>query len=187
MTRIPAYLFTAAALVMFGFSLAVFLSPGRSAGRFSRTDTTFTRYVDCVRSYRPEPVRIIYQLPAAGSRIDTPAAVSDYTAQRIYSDTQAVKFGKVIINDTINKNRIQGRGILTDFIIPTITKTVYQQPKRKFFLGADLYGSPGAILQGAGPVISMQNKRDQIIEAGAYFNNTGQPIYRIGIRAKIHL
>ncbi len=188
MNKIPAYILTAAAFILFGISMAAFFSSRGSAGRSTRTDTSYTRYVDCVRSYQPRPVMVIYQAPAPGSvKIDTPATVTDYQAQRIYADTQAVKFGRIFINDTISKNRIQGRGIRTDFTLPTVTKTAYQQPKRKFFLGADIYANPGSLLQGAGPVISMQNKRDQIFEAGAYFNNTGQTTYRVGFRAKIHL
>lgn len=119
--------------------------------------------------------------------MDTAATITDYLAQRIYQDTQAIKFGRIIIKDTINRNSITGRGIVTDFTIPTITKTVYQQPRRKIFIGADIYANPGTLLQGAGPVFTLQNKRDQIFEAGAFFNNTGKPVYRIGFRAKLHL
>ena len=63
-------------------------------------------------------------------KIDTAAILTDYYAKVFYRDTSKTKYGNVIIEDTVTRNRIAARRVLTDFKIPEITKTITEKPKR---------------------------------------------------------
>lgn len=78
--------------------------------------------------------------------VDTAMILKDFFAEALYNDTLRVKYGLVIIRDTISQNRIAGRSIMTHFSFPevTTTKTVTEGPKRMLFVGPDIGFGIGA-------------------------------------------
>lgn len=122
---------------------------------------------------KPMPVRVFDTLYLESfQHIDTAFILKDYFAKAIYSDTQKVKYGSIIIKDTVTQNRIASRELITSLNIPVVTKTItLTSPKRtQIYLGLDgmsdfkrnIYlGFSGAL----------RSKRGGIWEAGAMYGN----------------
>jgi len=63
---------------------------------------------------------------------DTITIVKDYNQVKVYSDTMRIdSLGYAYIQDTINQNKIQGRGFSANFNLPTITITKLIEQKAK--------------------------------------------------------
>lgn len=65
------------------------------------------------------------------TEVDTVAILQDYYSFNIYSDTLSNDYGFVLVNDTISRNKILGRGFRSEFLIPEITKTITITKLRK--------------------------------------------------------
>lgn len=100
-----------------------------------------------------------------------------------YNDTARTKYGNVIIQDTLQNNRIKARRVLTELQIPTTTKTItlHQPLHNRLYLGLNAMGSDQTLLMGAGPSILLETKGGKGYEAGAYFTGGGT-IYHAGIK-----
>jgi hypothetical protein len=59
----------------------------------------------------------------------------DHTNTKIYSDTQNLKYGQLVINDTVTRNELIGRSIITDFKIPVVTNNIKDKPKGELYFG----------------------------------------------------
>lgn len=137
-------------LVAAGIALFLF---GRSCGigsviKSATNDTVIYRD-SIIREYRPYPVnyvtagteKVIYkpllirdttfQYDVLIEPADTAAILSDYYATRYYSDTQHLKRGRVIIQDSVTQNRIASRKLEVTGVDTTITKTVTLKPPKK--------------------------------------------------------
>ena len=101
-------------------------------------------------------------------RVDTAAILKDFFAQALYNDTLRVKYGLVIIKDTISQNRIAGRSIMTRFAFPdvTTTKTIAEGPKRMLFVGPD-------IGFGIGVSAAYKTKTDHLLGLGYMLTQHG--------------
>jgi hypothetical protein len=60
----------------------------------------------------------------------------EHTNTKIYSDTQNLKYGQLVINDTVTRNELRGRGIITDFKIPVVTNVITAKPRGIVYFGA---------------------------------------------------
>lgn len=71
------------------------------------------------------------------AHVDTPAILADYYSRVYYTDTAKVKFGRLIIRDTVTRNRLAGRSIISQLEFPdiTTTKTITPAPKRELYVG----------------------------------------------------
>jgi hypothetical protein len=59
----------------------------------------------------------------------------DHTNTKIYSDTQKLKYGQLVINDTVTRNELIGRSVITDFKTPVITNNITAKPKGELYYG----------------------------------------------------
>lgn len=82
--------------------------------------------------------------------VDSAEILKDYYAARIYSDTQRLKRGQVIINDTVSRNRITGRGLNVTGADTVIKNTVVFYPPKKAVGYFTLSGMGNAKTPGAG-------------------------------------
>lgn len=112
---------------------------------------------------------------------DTITIVKDYNEVKAYSDTIRIdSIGYAYIQDTINQNKIQGRGFSANFNLPTITITKFVEPKRKneVYLGfiGDLRHSNGQI--GIGGSIGLKTAKNTLYLASATMNGYSFGYYK---------
>lgn len=115
-----------------------------------------------------------------------------YLAHNIVPDTLYVKsLGKVIVTDTLHKNKIEGRSFTTDFQIPvitnTITKTVAEKKRNQFYLGIGLEGNKYDFLNQYNAYLALKNKKDHLYLIKAGIDNSGNVNYGVGTFFKIKL
>ena len=118
------------------------------------------------------------------TEVDTATILRDYHSFYMYSDTLKNKYGYVLVKDTISRNKILGRGVITDLLIPEVTKTItlIKPPRNQVYYGGGLFGSQKDALQGYEVNLSLKHKTDQIVELAwmQTFNGQGYA----GIRYK---
>lgn len=141
-----------------------------------RTDTAYIKHYDTVRQRLLVPYAIksetVYVTQQGHTfyidrpvKVDTAAILSDFFAKVFYNDTLRVKYGLVFIRDTLSRNRIIGRSVMTDFHIPVTTNTVTRTlpATGMLFLGPDIgfgvgvsaaYKSKGDHLYGIGYMLT---------------------------------
>lgn len=95
--------------------------------------------------------KVYYSIPLDA---DTLGILKDYFAAHSFTDTINFKYGKTVVNDTIGRNRILGRSVNFDLLIPEKTITLIEKPKRKYYAGINVGSGIGP---GAG-VISKDGK-----------------------------
>jgi hypothetical protein len=114
-------------------------------------DTTYVTHRDTVREHVPVPFRVkgeTIRVVSPGkvvyvdrpAHVDTATILSAFYSKVYYTDTARMKWGSIFIRDTLTQNRIVGRSVMTDFSLPTITKTVTrtEAPRRMLFIGPDI-------------------------------------------------
>lgn len=143
-------------------------------------DTVFRPVVEFVKQYVPKPVSVVrvdtfieYDKLYIVDPVDTAALLHDYFAHVHYADTAAIKYGKLIVKDTISKNRIVGRSILADLNIPTVKETVTVQPKKKLqlYAGITVVGNQQTFIDGFGGFLTLKTKSDQLYQIGGLLMN----------------
>lgn len=134
--------------------------------------------------YRTDTLEITEVLPA-----DTAAILNRFYQKVYYSDTQSITdYGRVIINDTVYRNRITSRRLQTDFRIPNTNTTVTIEKKRNVvYMGASLVGTPLAPLYAVGGDLSLKTKDDRLYSVGAFTTKNGAIYYQAGFKAPIRL
>lgn len=118
------------------------------------------------------------------TEVDTAAILQDYHSFHLYSDTLKNKYGYVLVNDTISRNKILGRGVTTDLKVPEVTKTItlVKPPRNQVYIGGGLFGNKQDALQGYEASLLFKTKTDQIVEVAWMQDFNGQGY--AGIRYK---
>lgn len=77
---------------------------------------------------------IFVQVPAD---VDTAAILLNFYAKNVFTDTFAIQYGKFVIRDTVQFNKVLGRSYYADLLVPVITNTqiVKERPKVQVFAG----------------------------------------------------
>lgn len=162
-----------------------------------KTDTAWRDHMDTITQYTPQvtkyiPVtKTIYKTDSIVEyelvNVDTSEILKDYFATRYYSDTQSVQYGKIVINDSVTKNRIASRSIILNQLIPEVTKTVTVRDKQRnqIYFGLSGAGNNDNIYAGAS--LMLKTRRDFIVEGGALLGNKGDLIYQGGMKFLIRL
>lgn len=103
----------------------------------SKTDTEYikkteTKYVKGEDIYHDTTIYV--EVPAI---VDTSAVILDYYAKNVFTDTFSIQYGKFIIRDTVQFNKVLGRSYYADLLVPVITNTqiVKESPKVQVFAG----------------------------------------------------
>ena len=162
----------------------------------TKVDTIWLAVHDTMVDYHPVPVEVIKNgkpvqitkhdttFYVTKESVDTATILSDYFVQRIYADTAVGKLGKIYIKDTVTQNKIVGRSVRADLLVPSTTTIKPEPPKAKVFAGLGLGNNTQNI--GFGPRLFLLTKRDALYGAGADVI-PGQPVYyHIDLGWKIH-
>lgn len=133
--------------------------------------------------YKTDTLEITEVLPT-----DSAAIVERFYQKVFYSDTQTNKYGKIIIDDTVYKNRIASRRVVTDIKIPEVTNTVTLVKKKNIvYVGVGALGSLESPLYAVGGDLSLKTKTDKLYTAGAYTTKDGKVYYAVGYKTPIRL
>jgi hypothetical protein len=143
--------------------------------------------IQVVTKYTVVPGRIDSFIEYERIPIDTAGILKDYYARVFYNDTLQTKFGPMRINDIISKNRIQSRQVLTDFVIPTVTKTITVPVKKRneIYAGMFLLGDQVHPLTHVGVGATLKTKSDRLFEVGAMVGKNNLLSYQAGFKVKI--
>jgi len=157
-----------------------------------KSDTVYQPQLDTViRSFSKQvPVAIYFfdtMYVDQFKNVDTAAILKDFFAKAVYIDTEMVKYGSIIITDTVTRNRIASRHLQTSFLIPTIEKTTtIIQPKRnQVYVGLGGEYNMGSRLAAVGGGLMFKNKKDRAIAANVFVDAKGNLIYSGNIFFKL--
>jgi len=125
--------------------------------------------------------------------VDTAAILKDYyskykytdTVKLTYTDTLGVKkkFGHGIITDVVSQNQIIQRGIVWDYKVPYITKTITLQspPRRQLYIGAGVAFNKVNFVDNVSGGLIYKNKKDKIYQVSLGMSNqAGSPAPFLG-------
>jgi hypothetical protein len=109
-------------------------------------------------------------------------------SKNIYIDTAKYGLNNVIINDTLQRNKILGRSVSFNInekhIIHTTTITQPYKPRNQVYVGFGILGNPTSLINGINTNISLKTKSDKIYEISSFFINN-QTNFGIGIKYKL--
>jgi hypothetical protein len=191
-----------AALVIIAVILLFIRQCGNSPSTPEKTIEVDTVYVhekaDTIYVPKPYAVYLPGKAPKAFEKwdtlyiegfteVDTAAILKDYYSFYVYNDEVKHKYGRTFINDTVSQNKIIGRQVTHDLIVPVVTRTItLHQPKRSaVFIGANILGNEIDPLKGYNVNLSFKTKRDRFIEAGYNQLFGGEHYYSLGIKWKL--
>ena len=103
----------------------------------SKTDTEYikkteTKYAAGANIYHD--TTIFVEVPSV---VDTAAILLNFYAKNVFTDTFSIQYGKFVIRDTVQFNKVLGRSYYADLLVPVITDTkiVKERPKVQVFAG----------------------------------------------------
>lgn len=107
------------------------------------------------------------------SIVDTSSILANFYAKNVFVDTLGVQYGKLIIRDTVQFNKLLGRSYYADLLVPVITNTeiVKEKPKVQVFagLGTGIYNKS---ISEVSAHLFLKTKRKYLLGVGAgVFNN----------------
>lgn len=130
----------------------------------TKWDTVVIKKTDYVPQWQD---RIITEFVEVTEPIDTLAVLKDYYAKYFYSDVVELdSLGFITINDTVSRNKIMSRSVISSLNIPTttITHTKYLNYP-EFYYGVSLTGSRNG-LNYIGPEFLYKTKKKNIFGLG---------------------
>lgn len=115
--------------------------------------------------------------------VDTGKILQDYYVSRFYSDTQKLARGKVIIQDTVNQNRIISRRLQSFGTDTTITKTIVLRPPRKIvaYLTGSVMGNFKNPISGTGMGFGLKLPNDMTYQGEVKLVNGFRPMGEIRV------
>lgn len=115
--------------------------------------------------------------------VDTAAILADYYSKYQYIDTLKLSytdslgknrnFGTGVVTDVISKNTITSRGVVWDYQIPYITKTVtiYPPARRQLYVGAGTAFNKVDFIDNVSGGLIYKNKQDRIYQLSIGMSN----------------
>lgn len=155
-----------------------------------KKDTHYIPQIDTVIYTRNVPIPIHDTLEIFDyQNVDTGRILSIFFAKRVYSDTQYIEYGSVVINDTVTQNRISSRELVINQNVPTITKEIIlTQPKRTVaYLGFIASGNEKTPVFGVGASFGLKFKNDKYLGASYTVTREGNPLYGVQFAFPIKL
>lgn len=110
------------------------------------------------------------------------ALLTKHFAKNIYIDSLPIgTYGSIIVKDTIQFNEFSGRSYISDYKLPTITKTIIQPAPKKneFYFGGGLAASKTSF-SSAQVGILFKTKSDKII--GTYIGGAAGMKFIYGVQ-----
>jgi hypothetical protein len=159
-----------------------------------KKDTVYVPVRDTILNYIPQLVRTIdsrvdsfiqYEVienPITHEKYNDLAAACnnlywECTKTHIYSDTQHISYGTIIINDTVSRNKMRGRSLYTDLKIPVVTEYKTLPNKGKLFFGVGGNFTPIDTTMGLNASILWQTKKGYGLELGVGLNSRSAVTY----------
>lgn len=206
--------YTIILLVVIGVILLTRIGCNNGLGFFDKPKADTVRVIDTLWEqhdttiYKKVPVKeIIYDIDTlppqyipdtnyAALKLQFETLVKEHAAKAIFFDTIRIKElkGGFYIKDTVQFNRLAGRSIDADYMIPVVKETVTitkQAPKRnQLYIGAGINTSETFMPQAAEAGLILKTKRDQIfgLKAGTDINGNVtygfQSYWKIGKKDK---
>jgi hypothetical protein len=110
----------------------------------------------------------------------------DLLSKNIYKDSISVDtIGYVKITDTLQLNKISGRGFTSHLKIPektiTITNTIYPKPTRQLYVGGGIYTSQSNVIDQIQMSLLLKNKKDQMFGISGGMDLKGE--WMIGVES----
>jgi hypothetical protein len=151
----------------------------------SKTDTEYikkteTKYVSGADIYRD--TTIFVEVPSV---VDTAAILLNFYAKNVFTDTFSIQYGKFVIRDTVQFNKVLGRSYYADLLVPVITNTqiVKERPKVQVFagLGTGVYNKS---ISEVSAHLFLKTKKNTLfgVGAGVFDNNIN---YKFNILLKL--
>jgi len=163
---------------------------------------TYIHHYDTVVVKIPVPYKITYHdtLEVEGEPVLTylpidsfPPVVrkmlNEYNATKYYKDSLNVKYGKVIVSDTLRWNRITGHSIATTFNIPEVTRTItLNAPRRTIgLLGLEAIGNKSTPFYAVGASFGLMFRNQKYYGIGALLDKNGDLWYKVNVMLPIRL
>lgn len=195
--------YTIIVFVVIGIILFTRLGCNNGLGFFDKPKADTVRVIDTLWEkhdttiYKKVPVKeIIYDLDTltlppqfipdtnyAALKLQFEALVKEHAAKAIFFDTIRIEQlkGGFYFKDTIQFNRLAGRSISADYIIPIVKETVTitkEAPKKnQLYVGAGINTSQDFMPQAIETGFILKTKRDQILGIKAQFDINGNINY----------
>lgn len=155
------------------------------------TITEISIEYDTIRETIPEYIpkwktRVEVKIDTFTQPIDTLSILADYYAKYYYKDTIKVDtIGYVIVVDTLTRNSIFSRNVVSNFTIPTttITNTKYIN-NREFYMGLKVQGRTDQLNYVGGELL-LKTRKDKAYSVGVGLNQEFQPVISGGMFFKI--
>lgn len=141
-------------------------------------------------TYIPEDP--IYMLDTSCDLVKTrfQKIVKAHTTKNMYIDTILIDtFGKIYVYDTVQFNTLGNRGIVKNYTIPIITRTIKvpAEPKRQLYVGGGLLATKDLIINAAELGLIYKTKKDQMYGVKAQLDFKGNLSYGLQSYWKISL
>lgn len=151
----------------------------------SKSDTQYItktdkKYVKGADIYRDTTIYVEVPL-----KVDTSAILANFYAKNVFTDTFSIQYGKFVVHDTVQYNKILGRSYYADLFVPVITNTQIVKEKAKIQLfagvGAGVYNKS---INEVSAHIFLKTKKNTLfgVGAGVYDNNIN---YKFNILKKL--
>lgn len=144
-----------------------------------------TSYLPIDTQYLPDPDYTVLK-----ARFE--ALVKEHTARNIYSDSLRLdSIGYVIVNDSVQFNKLFDRSYKYHYELPIVTKTItiVEHPKKvnQLYIGGGVLGSKTQGVAGAEVGLLLKNKKDQIYGVKVSSDINGNVLYGVQGYWKIKL
>lgn len=162
-----------------------------------RIDTVINHY-DTVVVKVPVPYKVTYHdtleseptltyLPIDQYPTAIQNMLKEYNATKYFRDSVTVKYGKVVIADTLRWNRITGRSITTEFNIPEITHTVTLSAARRTvgLIGGEVLGNKSTPFYAVGASFGLMFRNQKYYGIGALLDKNGNVWYNVKLMLPI--
>lgn len=113
-----------------------------------------------------------------------------HTTKNMYIDTILIDtFGKIYVYDTVQFNTLGNRGIVKNYTIPIITRTIKvpAEPKRQLYVGGGLLATKDLMINAAELGLIYKTKKDQMYGVKAQLDFKGNLSYGLQSYWKISL
>jgi hypothetical protein len=152
-------------------TVSVYVPPVKEYHYFTQNNTVYK--TDSFVEFDPVPVP---------TPTDTAAIIADYFATRYYADTQHVKYGTVVILDSVSANRIIGRSLKTDFTLPEITRIITRN-RSQFYMGFQAGTDRQNLMLG--PEFTLKTRSNLMFDLGIMYSTDNKLIFQGGVKTLV--
>lgn len=128
---------------------------------------------------------LIKEIPAKLTDAECAAIARRYFNSYSYADTNKHQYGYSVLREEVTQNRITSREWENHWSIPVVTNTKTIS-RNQLYAGFDIYGTKLNPVNGAGIVLTLKTKNDNMYHIGAALL-PGNSYYHAGMDFKIQI